>query len=288
MRAAWRSKHVRNEHLSWASFFLGVLTGAYTIYGGLKSAAWTDFMQIGVLLAGGILVPILGLQKVGGIAPALMHDVPAEISSSSTAAAIELFPFTGVFTSFLSVGIWYNCTSQHIVQRCLAREGRVERAHGRGGRGLPARSSRRSLRAARASSPIKLFPHLERPDSAYLMLVQTLIPSGLRGLILAAMAAALMSHLSSMINSTSTILTMDLYKRAVKPDADQHEMVRFGQWSGFAVLAGQYARRALLREPAKALAVRADPGRFRLYCAAVRGDLHRRDSVAARERRKPR
>ena len=82
----------------------------------------------------------------------------------------------------------------------------------------------------------RLFPHLDRPDSAYLMLVRTLIPSGLRGLILAAMAAALMSSLSSMINSTSTILTMDVYKRVMRPGASQHEMVRFGQWSGFAVL----------------------------------------------------
>src|SRR5437588_1744370 len=55
--------------------FFAVLTGAYTIYGGLKSAAWTDFMQIVVLGAGGVLVPILGLIKVGGFAP-LVHDHP--------------------------------------------------------------------------------------------------------------------------------------------------------------------------------------------------------------------
>ena len=69
------------------------------------------------------------------------------------------------------------------------------------------------------------------------MLVQALIPQGLRGLILAAISAALMSHLSSMINSTSTILTMDLYKRVLNPDASEDTLVRFGRWSGAVVMA---------------------------------------------------
>src|SRR5581483_6413013 len=81
----------------------------------------------------------------------------------------------------------------------------------------------------------KMFPHLERPDSAYLVLVQTLIPAGVRGLILAAIAAALMSHISSMLNSTSTILTMDLYQKW-RPAAGQRDLVRAGQWSGLAIL----------------------------------------------------
>jgi solute:Na+ symporter, SSS family len=84
----------------------------------------------------------------------------------------------------------------------------------------------------------KMFPHLERPDSAYLVLVQTLIPTGLRGLILAAIAAALMSHISSMLNSTSTIVTLDLYQKLWKPAAGQRDLVRVGQWSGFGILLG--------------------------------------------------
>jgi SSS family solute:Na+ symporter len=83
-----------------------------------------------------------------------------------------------------------------------------------------------------------MFPNLARPDAAYLMLVKELIPSGLRGLILAAMAAALMSNISSMINSTSTILTIDLYRKVWKPAAGERELVHFGQWSGLAVLLG--------------------------------------------------
>jgi SSS family solute:Na+ symporter len=82
----------------------------------------------------------------------------------------------------------------------------------------------------------KLFPNLERPDHSYILLVKSLVPQGLRGLILAAIAAALMSHLSVMINSTSTILTMDLYKRLLRPSASERSLVVFGQWSGAVVM----------------------------------------------------
>jgi SSS family solute:Na+ symporter len=220
-------------NIFWGVFILGILTGGYTIYGGLRSAAWSDFMQMGVLLLGGIMVPILGLQKIGGIQQ-LFHDVPEKFMLFH-GTDHPLFPYTGVFTSFLSVGIWYNCTSQHIVQRCLAAKDEWNARMGVVGAGF-LQIVTPSLFVFPGIIAYRLFPHLERPDSAYLMLVRTLIPSGLRGLILAAMAAALMSSLSSMINSTSTILTMDIFKRAIRPEADQHEMVRFGQWSGFGVL----------------------------------------------------
>ena len=220
--------------LVWAIVLLGVLTGAYTIYGGLKSAAWTDFMQMGVLLVGGILVPVIGLSKVGGIFK-LAADLPQKFQVFHSAKH-ELFPYTGVFTSFLSVGIWYNCTSQHIVQRCLGAKDEWNARMGVVTAGflhiiLPFFFVLPGIIA------FKLYPNLERPDHSYILLVKTLVPPGLRGLILAAIAAALMSHLSSMINSTATILTMDLYKRLWKPDAGEKNLVAFGQWSGGVVMA---------------------------------------------------
>jgi SSS family solute:Na+ symporter len=221
-------------NIYWGIVALGMLTGAYTIYGGLRAAAWTDFMQMAVLLAGGILVPVLGLMKVGGLF-SLVHDLPGKFQVFHSARH-ELFPFTGVFTSFLSVGIWYNCTSQHLVQRCLAAKNEWHARVGVVSAGflhvvLPA------LFVLPGIIAYKMFPHLERPDSAYLMLIQSLIPAGIRGLILAAMAAALMSHISSMLNSTSTILAIDLYQKLWKRAAAQKELVRAGQWSGLAVLA---------------------------------------------------
>ena len=225
-------------NIYWGIVILGLLTGAYTIYGGLSSAAWTDFMQMGVLLAGGILVPVLGLTKVGGLLH-LAHEFPGKFQVFH-GPRHELFPFTGVFTSFLSVGIWYNCTSQHLVQRCLAAKNEWHARMGVVGAGF-LHVITPVLFVLPGIIAYKLFPHLERPDNAYLMLVKSLIPAGLRGLILAAMAAALMSTISSMINSTSTILTIDLYKKVWKPNAAERDLVRFGQWSGLVVLFGGIA-----------------------------------------------
>jgi SSS family solute:Na+ symporter len=82
----------------------------------------------------------------------------------------------------------------------------------------------------------KLFPDLPKRDLAYLELVKELIPTGLRGLILAGMAAALMSNVSSVLNSASTLATMDLYGKLVRPQAGDKELVAFGRVSGTVIL----------------------------------------------------
>jgi SSS family solute:Na+ symporter len=82
----------------------------------------------------------------------------------------------------------------------------------------------------------KLFPNLPRQDMAYLELVKVLIPTGLRGLILAGMAAALMSNVSSVLNSASTLATMDIYGKLIRPQASEKELVRCGRISGVAIL----------------------------------------------------
>jgi SSS family solute:Na+ symporter len=215
-----------------------VVTGAYTIYGGLKSAAWTDFMQIIVLGAGGVLVPILGLIYVGGFGP-LVREHPDKFQVFLPATH-ELFPATGVFTGFLTVGLWYTCTSQHMVQRVLAAKDEYNARMGVVGAGIlhiitPLFFTVPGIIA------FALHPHLKEPDSAYLELVNELIPTGLRGLIFAAMAAALMSNLSSVLNSASTLVTLDFYKKFFHPDATEKQQVRFGQLSGTLILFGGVA-----------------------------------------------
>src|SRR4029079_601326 len=81
-----------------------------------------------------------------------------------------------------------------------------------------------------------LGPNFKPPDSAYLTLVQQLVWPGLRGLILAAMAAALMSNLSAVLNSASTLVTIDFYKKFFHPQASDEQQVRFGQLAAGAVL----------------------------------------------------
>jgi SSS family solute:Na+ symporter len=217
--------------------FFAIFTGCYTIYGGLKSAAWTDFMQMWVLLVGGLMVPVLGLWKIGGLHKLIIeHPDKFQVFLPPTH---ERFPFTGVFTGFLSVGIWYSCTSQHIVQRVL---GAKDEWNARIGVILAGflHILTPFFFALPGIIAIVLFPELgktpgTRPDQAYLLLVQELIPVGLRGLILAAIAAALMSHLSTVLNSASTLVTMDFYKK-VQPQSTERQQVVFGQIAGSLLL----------------------------------------------------
>ncbi len=214
--------------------FFAVTTGLYTIYGGLRSAAWTDFMQIIILLAAGVLVPILALRHAGDLG-GFFQEHPEHLQVFKPVTH-PVFPFTGLFTGFLSVGIWYSCTSQHMVQRILSARNEWHARVGVVCAGflhivLP------FFFIVPGIVALKLYPNLTRPDQAYLVLVKELIPSGLRGLLLAGMAAALMGHVATVLNSAATIVTIDLYKRLTRHEVTDAQQVRFGRWSGVAVLA---------------------------------------------------
>lgn len=227
----------RNIDIMWGIVFFALTTGAYTIYGGMKSSAWTDFLQMLVMLVAGILLPILALKRVGGIGQ-LAREYPQKFDMFLPPTH-EQFPWTGVFTGFLTVGLWYTCASQHIVQRVLSAK---DEWHAR--MGVVSAGFLRILTPLFFVIPgiaaYKLFPELEasrQQDQAYLLLVQTLIPTGLKGLVLAGMAAALMSTVSTVLNSTSALLTIDLYQKLLRPAASDREQVVFGMVSGVAVLA---------------------------------------------------
>lgn len=214
--------------------FFAIVTGAYTIWGGLASAAWTDFLQMLVLLLAGILVPIIGLAKIGGFGT-LFRDHPEKMQIFLPMNH-PVFPFTGVLTAFLTVGIWYSCTSQHIVQRVLSAK---DEWHAR--TGVVCAGFLHCITPFFFVVPgiiaYHLHPHLARPDAAYLTLVNEFIPSGLKGLILAGVAAALMSTLSAVLNSASTLVTIDLYRGLIEPSPSDRREVRVGQISGIIMLA---------------------------------------------------
>jgi solute:Na+ symporter, SSS family len=222
-----------STNIRWGIIFFAVTTGAYTIYGGMKSSAWTDFLQMMVLLFAGILLPVLAVYHAGGLSE-LVREYPEKFDVFLPPEH-EQFPWTGVFTGFLTVGLWYTCASQHIVQRVLSAK---DEWHAR--MGVVSAGYLRILTPLFFVLPgiaaVKLFPDLERPDHAYLALVKTLIPTGLKGLILAGMAAALMSTVSTVLNSTSALLTIDLYKKLLRPNASDREQVMCGMVTGVVVL----------------------------------------------------
>ncbi len=215
--------------------FFAIVTGAYTIYGGLRSAAWTDFMQVIILAVGGVLVPILALRAVGGLGT-VVREYPQRFQIFLPVTH-EKFPFTGMLTGFLTVGIWYTCTSQHMVQRVLAAKDEWHARMGVIGAGYLHIVTPFFFVFPGFLAYKILGPNFSPADAAYLTLVQKLVWPGLRGLILAAMAAALMSNLSAVLNSASTLITIDFYKKLIRPEASDEEQVRFGQIIGTVVLA---------------------------------------------------
>jgi len=212
---------------------LAVLAGSYTIYGGLKSVAWTDFLQFVVMMIGGLVVTVVGLDKVGGLG-ALMHELPEKFKITFPANDPN-YPWFGVWTLFLSVGIWYNCTNQFIVQRCLGARSEWDARMGVVFAGymkivLPL------LVVIPGIVAFRLYPGLADKDLAFPTLVRELLPVGLSGIVMAGLASGMLSHISSVLNSCSTVFTMDLYKPFLGKGHDDEHLVQVGRVSGFVIL----------------------------------------------------
>jgi len=212
---------------------LAVLSGSYTIYGGLKSVAWTDFLQFLVMMLGGLVVTVIGLTKAGGLHD-LMLFAPEKFKIIYPITDKD-YPWFGVWSLFISIGIWYNCTNQFIVQRCLG-----ARSEWDARMGVVFAGFMKILLPLLVVIPgivaFKLYPNLPDKDQAFPTLVRELVPIGLSGIVMAGLASGMLSHISSVLNSCSTVFTMDLYKPFLGRDKPETHLVRVGRVSAFAVL----------------------------------------------------
>lgn len=217
----------------WTIIGLAILAGSYTIYGGLLAVAWTDFLQFLVLMTGGLIVAFIGLERAGGLTT-LMHEFPAKFRIIYPVTDPN-YPWFGVFTLFLSIGIWYNCTNQFIVQRCLGARSEWDARMGVVFAGfmkilLP------FLVVVPGIVAFKIFPGLSDPDQAYPLIVKSFVPLGLGGVVMAGIASALLSHLSSVLNSSSTVFTMDLYRPLFGQGRGDRHLVTAGRISAAVIL----------------------------------------------------
>jgi solute:Na+ symporter, SSS family len=212
---------------------LAGLAGSYTIYGGLISVAWTDFLQFVVMMAGGLVVTFIGLHKVGGLHE-LMLFTPEKFKILYPITDKE-YPWFGVWSMFLSIGVWYNCTNQFIVQRCLGARSEWDARMGVVFAGfmkivLPL------LVVIPGIVAFKLYPNLADKDQAFPTLVRELVPLGLSGVVMAGLASGMLSHISSVLNSCSTVFTMDLYQPFLGRGRSERHLVRVGRLSAFVIL----------------------------------------------------
>ncbi|MHC4122599.1 MAG: sodium:solute symporter family transporter [Planctomycetota bacterium] len=218
-----------------AIVILAVAAGAYTVAGGLASVVWTDLFQTILLLTGGLLVFFLGLQKVGGWEAIIGTG---DRSHMILPANHPELPWTGMAVLFLSTNVWYYATNQYINQRLL---GAKDEWHARAGILFSAFLGIFLTLAVCFPGLVAyaMFPNLENPDEAYPKVVSALIGPlgyGIRGLVFAGLAGAIMSTIESLTNSCSTVLTLDFYKRFWKKNATEKDQIRFGRIASTAIV----------------------------------------------------
>jgi len=212
--------------LAWGVVILGVATGMYAIFGGLLSVVWTDFVQCLLFIFGGGMVTILGLREIGGLGQ-LMTDMPDKFYIYHLSH--DKCPIAGYYICCIFVGAYYMSSNQFMMQRCLG-----ARTQWDGRMGLLFSNYLKLLMPLIVVIPgiiaARLFPNLEDPDQAYPILVSKLLGPGMLGLLLAALAAAMMSTVSSALNSASTLLTMDLFAPWARLKDDDPRLVGYGKW----------------------------------------------------------
>ncbi|NP_001279596.1 sodium/glucose cotransporter 5 [Callorhinchus milii] len=237
-----------------------VVTALYTIAGGLAAVIYTDTLQTVVMIIGAVVLTIAAFNKIGGyhnLERAYRDAIPTKIIPNTTchlprADAMHLFrdpvtgdlPWTGMTLGLAILATWYWCTDQVIVQRALSAK---NLSHAKGGSILasylkmlpmifivmPGMISRALYPDAVAcvdpEECIKVCgTEVGCSNIAFPKLVIELMPDGLRGLMIAVMMAALMSSLTSIFNSSSTLFTMDIWKK-IRSNANERELLLVGR-----------------------------------------------------------
>ncbi len=246
------------------SFLVIILTGIYTILGGLRAVAYTEALQTVILVFGSLLVTIFGLKALGGwgelreiagsdmfnlwkpLVPDGMEGTWAPVKEEGRIAWYfnGNYPWLGMLFCAPIIGLWYWCTDQYIVQRAL---------------GAP--NEQQARRGSICAAFLKLLPVFifiipgiicfalaesgksevlynalhtageldsEKCQAAFPLLVKYALPVGVRGIVVAGLLAALMSSLAGVFNASSTLFTMDFYSK-FHPTATQHQLVWIGR-----------------------------------------------------------
>ena len=221
---------------------LAVFAGAYALYGGLKAVALTDIVQVSLLVLGGLVISYISLNRISGGAGVLagFHEVATRfpekfhmILKSDNPHYKDLPGLSVLLGGMWVMNVSYWGFNQYIIQRALAAKDLREAQSG-----IVLASFLKLLMPFIIVFPgiaaLALVPGLERPDEAYPHLM-ALLPTGVMGLVFAALVAAIIASMGSKINSIATIFTMDVY-RNLRPQASQQGLVRVGRISAVIAL----------------------------------------------------
>jgi len=212
----------------WISIVaLAAVATSFTVAGGLAAVVITDSFQVILMIIGSATLTIVSIYKVGGLSE-LIQKVPADYWHLFKPADDPDWPWHAVVLGYLVSAIWFWCTDQTIVQRVLG-----ARSIQQGQTGAVFTGFLKILDPLIFLIPgiacFVLFPDLEDSDQAYVTMVTSLLPHGIRGMIVAVLIAALVSTVDSGLNSLSTIFTLDIYKNQFRPRAGHKETKLVGR-----------------------------------------------------------
>lgn len=250
---------VMGVNIMYSVFGLALFAAIYSIYGGLKAVAWTDVIQVVFLVGGGLVTCYFALDAVGGgrgfvkgFAVILDH-APEHFKMIVREGTVVPDGQGGVKDAYADLpglavllgGMWltnigYWGFNQYIIQKGLAAKSLTEAKRGLLFAGylkiliplivlIPGITAYVLYNNPELASGFTLQGEIKKADDAYPWLLANFVPSGLRGIAFAALVAAVVSSLASMINSTSTIFTMDIYKPHIRKQAAEREMVFVGR-----------------------------------------------------------
>ena len=262
-----------NIDLWMAVMIIGFTAGLWAIYGGLKSIAWMELFTVIVMVIGGLSVTILGLYMLSGSEHSLVSGFKVMLERNRAETGIwhevvvknirnmvdadtynrlsviqpvshKISPWPNLILGVFTISIWYNTLNQFMIQRVLAAKSAY---HAR--MGIVLAGYLKILMPAIVVLPglilFARFPEVlnlpwekVRPeaDKGYITMLELVVPIGLRGIFLASLFGAIQSAVSSVLNSTSTVLTLDIYKRMINKKAPDSHYVSFGRWSSFVIL----------------------------------------------------
>ncbi|WP_372772600.1 sodium:solute symporter [Mangrovibacterium sp.] len=212
----------------WISvIILVVIAGFFTIAGGLKAIAYTNVFQMILLIGVSLVLTVVGLVKAGG-PMAVFENTPGNYWNLLLPMDNESYPWLAIVLGYPVMGVWFWCTDQSMVQSVLGAKNLKQ-----GQLGANFTGWLKILDVALFIIPgitcFVLFPNLADPDEAYMTMVTRLLPSGMIGMVMAVLIAALVSTIDSALNSLSTVFTMDIYVKKFRPDASQKEIVNIGR-----------------------------------------------------------
>ena len=221
-----------NMPLEWLIGGLALVSASYTIVGGLSDVMWVDLVHSVMLLVGSTILTWIAFAKAGGW-NAVMASVPPENLSLIRPATDPSVPWPALIITLPLLGFYFWCTSQAMVQRTLSARSVNEARWGNLFAGLLNFAVFFVMVLPGVAGRV-LYPGLERGDLIYPKLVFELMPPGIKGVVVVGFVAAMISTLSSILNSAATLVTMD-FVRKFRPDLTSRGQVIAGNVAGFVI-----------------------------------------------------